>query len=134
MNNPHLSARLPVYSREQIVARIGAGQSGAEVATAFGVLVLTVHKCVARFKAGGLAALANRARAPRRRSSRLPDDIVAVIVWLWRRLRMTAHETPWQHLIAPRSSPERGASSGVSPLRKSSRHRPHHSSVALRKA
>lgn len=90
MNNPHQNARLTVYSREQIVARIGAGQSAAEVAAAFGVSVRTVRKWVARFKAGGRAALSNRASAPARRPSRLPDRVVAVIVWMRRRLRLTA--------------------------------------------
>ena len=37
MNNPHKGARLTVYSREQIVARIQAGTKSAEVAAAFGV-------------------------------------------------------------------------------------------------
>ncbi|MCT4682578.1 MAG: IS481 family transposase [Roseicyclus sp.] len=90
MNNPHQNARLTVYSREQIVARIGAGQSAVEVAEAFGVSVRTVRKWVARFKAGGRAALSNRASAPIRRPRRLPDRVVAVIVWMRRRLRLTA--------------------------------------------
>ena len=90
MNNPHQNARLTVYSREQIVARIGAGQSAVEVADAFGVSVRTVRKWVARFKAGGRAALSNRASAPIRRPRRLPDRVVAVIVWMRRRLRLTA--------------------------------------------
>lgn len=89
MNNPHQNARLTVYSREQIVARIGAGQCAAEVASAFGVSVRTVRKWVARFKAGGRAALSNRASAPARVAGRLPDRTVAVIVWMRRRLRLT---------------------------------------------
>lgn len=90
MNNPHQNARLTVYSRVQIVARIGAGQSAAEVAAAFGVSVRTVRKWVARFRAGGRAALCNRASAPARRPRRLPDRVVAVIVWMRRQLRLTA--------------------------------------------
>ena len=61
MNDPHQNARLTVNGREQIVARIGAGQRAAEAAAAFGV---SVRKWVARFKVGGRAALSNRACPP----------------------------------------------------------------------
>ena len=44
MNNPHHGARLPVHSREQIVARILSGQRAAEVAAAFAVSIRTVRK------------------------------------------------------------------------------------------
>jgi len=60
------------------------------VAVAFGVSVRTVRKWVARFKAGGRAALSNRAGAPARVAGRLPDRVVAVIIWMRRRLRLTA--------------------------------------------
>jgi len=89
MNNPHQNARLTVYSREQIVARVAAGQSAPEVAAAFGVSVRTVRKWVARFRSGGRAGLSNRASAPSRVAGRLADRVVAVIVWLRRRLRLT---------------------------------------------
>jgi transposase InsO family protein len=92
MNNPHQNARLTVCSREQIVARIDAGQGAAEVAAAFGVSVRTVRKWVARFRAGGRAALSNRASAPARVAGRLPDRLVALIVHLRRRLRLTGAE------------------------------------------
>ena len=48
MNNPHHGARLTVYSREQIVARVRSGQSAREVAEAFGVSLRTVRKWLAR--------------------------------------------------------------------------------------
>lgn len=89
MNNPHHNARLTVYSREQIVSRIGSGQSAAEVAEAFGVSVRTVRKWVARYRQGGRAALANRASAPARVANRLPDRSVALIGWMRRALRLT---------------------------------------------
>ena len=92
MNNPHQNARLTVYSREQIVARIAAGQTGAEVAEAFGVSVRTVRKWTARHRAGGGAALANRASAPARVSGRLADHTIAVVVWMRRTLRLTSAE------------------------------------------
>ncbi|BAQ67421.1 putative insertion sequence transposase protein [Rhodovulum sulfidophilum] len=69
MNNPHQNARLTVYGREQIVARVAAGQSASEVAQAFGVSVRTVRKWLARFREGGPAALQNRSSSPRRVSA-----------------------------------------------------------------
>lgn len=89
MNNPHHGARLTVHSREQIVARIAAGQSAAEVAHAFAVSVRTVRKWLARFRAGGRAALANRASAPARVARRLSASRVALIAFLRRSLRLT---------------------------------------------
>lgn len=89
MNNPHHGARLTFYSREQIVARVMDGQSAAGVAEAFGVSIRTVRKWVARFRAGGRAALSNRASAPARVARRLPNALIAVIVWLRRAFRLT---------------------------------------------
>ena len=103
MNNPHQNARLTVYSREQIVTRIAAGQPAVEVARAFGVSVRTVRKWVARFKAGGRAALSNRASAPAGRAHRLPDRSVAVIAWMRRRLRLTGAQIAGK-LGLPRST------------------------------
>jgi len=89
MNNPHHGARLTVHSREQIVERISSGQSAAEVAKAFAVSVRTVRKWLARFRAGGSAALSNRASAPARVSARLPEPVIALILHLRRSMRMT---------------------------------------------
>lgn len=89
MNNPHQNARLTLHSREQIVARIVAGQTASEVAAAFAVSVRTVRKWLARFRAGGQAALSNHASAPARVAGRLEAATVALIVHLRRTLRMT---------------------------------------------
>ena len=89
MNNPHHGARLTVHSREQIVARVLSGQSAAEVASAFAVSVRTVRKWLARFRAGGDAALSNQASAPARVAGRLAEGTVALILHLRRSLRMT---------------------------------------------
>jgi transposase len=53
MNNPHHGARLTVYSREQIVMRVMAGQSAAAVAEAFAVSVRTVRKWLSRYRRKG---------------------------------------------------------------------------------
>ncbi|OLS50987.1 leucine zipper domain-containing protein [Rhodovulum sulfidophilum] len=71
MNNQHQNARLTVYGRGQIVARVAAGQSAAEVAQAFGVPVCTGRKWLARFRERGPAALQSRSSAPCRVSARL---------------------------------------------------------------
>jgi len=89
MNKPHHGARLTVHSREQIVARVLSGQSAAEVAAAFAVSVRTVRKWLARFRAGGRAALSNHARAPAQVSGRRATATVALILHLRRSLRMT---------------------------------------------
>ena len=89
MNNPHQNARLTVHSREQIVARIVAGQTAAEVAAAFAVSVRTVRKWLARFRAGGGAALSNHASAPAHIARRLDTSTVALILHLRRSLRLT---------------------------------------------
>jgi transposase InsO family protein len=92
MNNPHHGARLTVYSREQIVARVLSGQKAVEVAAAFGVSLRTVRKWLSRFRAGGHAALCNRASAPVRVVRRLPETAVAAILHLRRTLRLTGAE------------------------------------------
>jgi transposase len=89
MNNPHHGARLTVHSREQIVVRVLSGQNATEVAAAFAVSVRTVRKWLARFRAGGQAALSNHASAPARVARRLGTTVVALIVHLRRTLRMT---------------------------------------------
>ncbi|MCC6305607.1 MAG: helix-turn-helix domain-containing protein [Rhodobacteraceae bacterium] len=80
-SNPHHGARLTVFSRERIVARIAAGQEPAEWAAAFGVSIRTVRRSLARFRAGGGAALSNRARTAPARPPALQSG------WRRRRLR-----------------------------------------------
>lgn len=89
MNTPHHGARLTFHIREQIVARVLSSQTAAEVAAAFAVSVRTVRKWLARFRAGGGAALSNHASAPARVAGRLAAATVALILHLRRSLRMT---------------------------------------------
>ncbi len=92
MNNPHQGARLTVHGREQIVARVLAGQKAAEVAAAFGVALRTLRKWLARYRAGRQATLSDRASAPARVAGRLPDRLVALVLDLRRGLRLTGAE------------------------------------------
>jgi transposase len=92
MNNPRQGARLTVYSREQIVARLAVGQKAVAVAAAFGVSLHTVRKWLARFRAGARAALSNRASAPARVAGRLPDRLVALALQLRHSLRLRRAE------------------------------------------
>jgi transposase InsO family protein len=87
MNDPHQGARPGVHSRERIVARVLSGQSAVEVAAAFAESERTVRKWLARFRAGGQAALSCHASAPARVSGRLAQATVALIVHLRRTLR-----------------------------------------------
>ncbi len=86
MSNPHQNARLTLHGREQIVARISAGQTAGEVASGFTVAVRTVRKWLARFRAGEHAALSNHASVPARVAGRLDAATVALIVHLRRSL------------------------------------------------
>lgn len=64
--NIHRNARLTPRGRELIVARWQAGESPGAIAGATGVSPATVYKWLRRFKAEGLAGLADRSSRPRR--------------------------------------------------------------------
>jgi transposase len=89
MNNPHQGARLTVHRRAQIVAPLLSGPAAAEVAAAFAVSIRTVRKWLARFRAGGRAALSNHASAPTPVAQRLAEATIARIVHLRRTLPLT---------------------------------------------
>jgi predicted RNA polymerase sigma factor len=72
------------------------GQSTAEITQAFAVPVRTVHKRLARLRAGGRAALANRASDPGRQPGRLSESVLALIVLFPQVFRMTALATTLQ--------------------------------------
>lgn len=62
------------------------------MAAAFSVSLRTVRKWLARFRAGGRAALVNRTSAPARVAHRLPDRLVSLALHLRRSLRLTGAE------------------------------------------
>jgi transposase InsO family protein len=85
--NVHKHARMTVHGRYLMVRRVGQeGWRVGEAARAAGVSPRTAYKWLARYRAGGMAALHDRSSSPRRCPRRLPAARVAQIERL-RRLR-----------------------------------------------
>ncbi|MGY1620220.1 helix-turn-helix domain-containing protein [Geodermatophilus sp. SYSU D00691] len=76
----HANARTTVYARKLIVARVLAGHRPGEVAEQLGISRPTVYKWVRRFRAGGLAGLADRSSRPHRMPRRTSLAATAAIV------------------------------------------------------
>ena len=88
----HANARTCPNSRRLLVERVlDGGWAVKEAAAAAGISERTGRKWIARFRAEGLAGLADRSSAPHRRPRRTPAERVAAIEAL-RRLRLTAAE------------------------------------------
>ena len=86
--NVHQNARLTPRGREWIVSQVASGQTPQAVSAAVGVCPRTVRKWVVRFKAQGLAGLADRSSRPKRLYRPTPQPIVERIEAL-RRERLT---------------------------------------------
>jgi transposase InsO family protein len=95
--NMHKNARLTPRSREVLVNRvIDHGQPVSEVAQAMGVSVRTVYKWVARYRAEGIAGLADRSSRPARSPHATGTPIRARVIDLRRErrtFRQIAQET-----------------------------------------
>ncbi len=76
----HANARTTVYARKLIVARVLAGHRPGEVAKQLGISRQTVYKWVRRFRAEGLAGLADRSSRPHRMPRRTSVATTATIV------------------------------------------------------
>jgi transposase InsO family protein len=76
----HANARTTVYARKLIVARVLAGHRPGEVAKQLGISRQTVYKWVRRFRAEGLAGLADRSSRPHRMPRRTSVAATAAIV------------------------------------------------------
>ncbi|MDQ1628270.1 MAG: hypothetical protein QOI54_2014 [Actinomycetota bacterium] len=76
----HANARLNVFGRRTLVERVLAGHKPAEVAKQLNVSRATVHKWVRRFKAEGLAGLADRSSRPHHSPRQVPDGLAAQIL------------------------------------------------------
>jgi transposase InsO family protein len=87
--NIHKNARTTPHSRLLMVRRVlDENRPAAKIAADFGVSERTVRKWLARWRAGGAAALNDRSSAPARQR-RLPPEQVAAIEAL-RRQRLTS--------------------------------------------
>jgi transposase InsO family protein len=76
----HANARTTVYARKLIVFRVLAGHRPGEVAKQLGISRQTVYKWVRRFRAEGLAGLADRSSRPHRVPRRTSLEATAAIV------------------------------------------------------
>jgi transposase InsO family protein len=101
--NAHKNARLTVHGRLLLVRRVTQqGWRVAKAAAAAGIAIRTAYKWLARFRAGGAAALNNRKAAPARCPHRLPETTIRRITEL-RRQRLTGPQIA-QRLDLPRST------------------------------
>jgi transposase InsO family protein len=71
----HANARLNVFGRRTLVERVLAGHKPGEVAKQLNVSRATVYKWVARFRAEGLAGLADRSSRPRSSPRQVPAEL-----------------------------------------------------------
>lgn len=98
----HRNARTTPQSRALVVARVGEGQTAAEVARALGISVRTVRKWLARARAEGVAGLEDRSTRPRRSPTCLPAAQLERAVAL-RLQRLTVEEVAIR-IRVPRST------------------------------
>ena len=76
----HAHARTTVYARRLIVDRVLAGHRPGEVAKQLGINRQTVYKWVRRYRAEGLAGLADRSSRPRRPARLTSAETTVAIV------------------------------------------------------
>jgi transposase InsO family protein len=76
----HRRARLTVFGRQLLVARIEAGHPAAHVAEQLGISRATAYKWARRYRAEGDAGLEDRSSRPRRSRRRLAPAIEAEIL------------------------------------------------------
>ncbi len=114
MNTPHQGARLTVHSREQIVARLLAGQSAAKVAEDFAV---SVRKRLARSPAR-LADATVEATAYPRRTFRMTAGAIAA------RLRLARSTVDGRKMAGGRDLGKLSRTDPPEPVRRYQRDRP----------
>lgn len=76
----HARARLTVFGRQLLVARVEAGWPAAHVAEQLGISRATAYKWVRRYHAEGDAGLLDRSSRPHRSPRRLPEAVEAQIL------------------------------------------------------
>ncbi|MEV3927288.1 IS481 family transposase [Actinomadura coerulea] len=72
---PHRNARLTLHGRLLLVQRVRAGRPVAHVAAEMGVSRSTAHKWIARWRAEGVAGLADRSSRPHTVPHRTPAPV-----------------------------------------------------------
>jgi transposase InsO family protein len=80
--------RLSPWSRLLLVERVLAGRPAAHVAAEMGISRATAYKWLARFRAEGVAGLADRSSRPRTSPNRIAPAVEAAIVALRRQRRL----------------------------------------------
>jgi transposase InsO family protein len=101
--NIHTNARLTPRSREALVlAVINRRLTAKAAAVAFAVSERTARKWMARFRAEGMAGLADRSSRPRRSPRQIPPAQIAVVLAL-RRLRMPGFQIARQSALSKAS-------------------------------
>ena len=86
--NVHKNARLAPRGREILISRLERGEHPMDVATSMGVSTSTVYKWRRRYRAEGLAGLADRSSRPNVSPNRTPDDVEAKVIALRRERRI----------------------------------------------
>ena len=86
--NVHKNARLTPRGREILISRLERGENPQDVATAMGVSTSTVYKWWRRYRAEGLAGLADRASRPNASPNRTPHDVEMKVIALRRERRI----------------------------------------------
>jgi transposase InsO family protein len=76
----HRTARLTVYGRQLLIARVEAGWPAAHVAEQLGISRATAYKWVRRYRTEGPAGLDDRSSRPRRSPRRLSPAVEAEIL------------------------------------------------------
>jgi transposase InsO family protein len=76
----HAKARLTVFGRQLLVARVAAGWPAAHVAEQLGISRATAYKWARRYRAEGEAGLFDRSSRPRRSPRRLQPTVEAEIL------------------------------------------------------
>ena len=80
--NIHENARLTPRGREILISRLKRGEYPVDVATAMGVSTSTVYKWRRRYRAEGLAGLADRSSRPNASPNRTPDEVEMKVIAL----------------------------------------------------
>lgn len=89
--NMHENARLTPLGRERLVKQAISGQTPEAAARAAGVCPRTARTWLARFKAEGIAGLADRSSRPKKLRAPTPEDTAARIMALRRKRRTGKH-------------------------------------------